>query len=67
MTNTHTNTSSVPTYMSISDAARESGISKYMIRSMVKKNEIPHIMSRAKYLVNYPKMLTVFETLEIVA
>ena len=67
MTNTYSNKTSVPTYMSISEAARESGISQCMIRAMVKKNEIPHIMSGAKYLVNYPKMLTVFETLEIVA
>lgn len=54
----------LPTYMTINEAAHNSGISRHLIRDLVKANKIKHIMSGAKYLINYPKMMQYFEALE---
>ena len=55
---------SLPIYMTINEAALNSGISRHLIRDLVKANKIKHIMSGAKYLINYPKMMQYFEALE---
>lgn len=54
----------VPTYMSINDAAKTSGMSAHYIRDLVKENKIKHVKSGMKYLINYPKMMDYFESLE---
>lgn len=61
------NTINNPVYMSISDAAKASGMSAHYIRDLVKANKIKHVKSGMKYLINYPKMMDYFETLENVA
>ena len=57
----------IPTYVSISEAAMHSGISQARIRAMVRNNELSHMMSGSKYLINYSKMLATFDSLEISA
>lgn len=66
MTNNNTTTTN-PTYMSINDAAKASGMSAHYIRDLVKANKIKHVKSGMKYLINFPKMMNYFETLENVA
>lgn len=51
-------------YVSIREASMMSGVSQHHIRDLVKSNKIKFIPSGVKYLVNYPKMLEYFETLE---
>ena len=51
-------------YLSISEASRMSGVSQHKIRDLVKEKKIKYIPSGVKYLVNYPKMLEYFESLE---
>lgn len=53
-----------PTYMSINDAAKASGISARHIRNLARTDKIKHVMSGKKYLINYPKMMDYFESLE---
>ena len=50
--------------MSINDAAKASGMSAHYIRDLVKANKIKHVKSGMKYLINYPKMMDYFESLE---
>lgn len=54
----------IPTYMSINDAAKTSGMSAHYIRDLVKANKIKHVKSGMKYLINYPKMMDYFESIE---
>ena len=58
------NTINNPVYMSINDAAKTSGMSAHYIRDLVKANKIKHVKSGMKYLINYPKMMDYFESLE---
>lgn len=58
------NTNNAPIYMSINDAAKTSGMSAHYIRDLVKANKIKHVKSGMKYLINYPKMMDYFESLE---
>lgn len=48
-------------YMTIEEAANFTGISKFYIRNGCRRNEIPHIMSGSKYLVNVPRFLELLE------
>ena len=58
------NTINNPVYMSISDAAKASGMSAHYIRDLAKANEISYHKSGMKYLINYPKMMEYFEAHE---
>ena len=51
-------------YMTIAEASKASGISQHKIRCLVKSGQIAHVMTGSKYLINYPKMMSFFETLE---
>lgn len=61
---TKANTNSHPTYMSINDAAKASGMRAHYIRDLAKANEISYHKSGMKYLINYPKMMEYFESHE---
>lgn len=52
-------------YVSIREASMMSGVSQHHIRDLIKANKIRFIPSGVKYLVNYPKMMEYFETLEV--
>lgn len=51
-------------YMTIAEASKASGISQHKIRCLVKSGQIAHIMTGIKYLVNYQKMISFFESIE---
>ena len=48
-------------YMKIREAARETGLSQFYLRSGCKAGTIPHIKSGTVYLVNVPALLRKLE------
>lgn len=44
-------------FMTISQAARVTGLSQYYLRNGCKDGSVPHIRSGEKYLINLPRLL----------
>lgn len=51
-------TGSMRFFVSIDEAARLTGLSRFYIRKGVRAGEIQHIMSGTKYLVNLPALFS---------
>ena len=50
-------TSLIPHMVTISEAAKATGVSAYTVRRLVKQNEIVYVKSGAKYLVNLDRFV----------
>lgn len=48
---------SIPRMATIQEVAEKTGVSKYAIRKLIKRNEIIYIKSGTKYLVNFDRFL----------
>lgn len=44
-------------FQTIADASRTTGLAQCFLRTGVKNNTIPHIMSGKKYLINIPRLI----------
>ncbi len=50
-------------FVSISSAARITGLSQYYLRQGVRNGTVPHIRSGTKYLINLPRLLKTLDAL----
>ena len=44
-------------FMSIHDAAKETGLSRFYLRNACRSGECPHVMSGNKYMINVAALL----------
>lgn len=54
-----------PTFIDINQAVRETGLSTYRLRQMIKNGEVPYFEAGKKYLLHREKLLEYLLTVSI--